>query len=156
MAPRKKAVKAVSYNSDSDEDQNEARGGKGEQLDLNLPPLNKLDDIFAHMISTQSDKLATSFKDLGRPLRVATMCSGTESPILALRLMFRALEAQKGVHAEVDHVFSAEIEPFKQAYIERNFAPPLLFRDVTELCVSTPSTVCRRRRRWLRSRASRY
>ena len=26
------------------------------------------------------------------------------------------------------HVFSCEIEPFKQAYIERNFAPPILFR----------------------------
>jgi len=33
----------------------------------------------------------------------------------------------------VDHVFSCEIEPFKQAYIERNFAPPILFRDIREL-----------------------
>jgi hypothetical protein len=33
---------------------------------------------------------------------------------------------------QLEHVFSAEIEPFKQAYIERNFAPSLLFRDVTE------------------------
>jgi site-specific DNA-cytosine methylase len=31
------------------------------------------------------------------------------------------------------HLFSAEIVPFKQAYIERNFHPPLLFRDVAEL-----------------------
>ena len=33
----------------------------------------------------------------------------------------------------MDHVFSCEIEPFKQAYIERNFAPPILFRDIREL-----------------------
>ena len=30
-------------------------------------------------------------------------------------------------------MFSCEIEPFKQAYIERNFAPPILFRDIREL-----------------------
>lgn len=34
---------------------------------------------------------------------------------------------------EFDHLFSAEIVPFKQAYIERNFKPPLLFRDVSQL-----------------------
>lgn len=139
-APRGQKRRARSYDSDNpDEDPGdiEIRTGavKGEQLDLNLPPLHKLDEIFAHMVSQQADKLAGLFQDLGRPLRVATMCSGTESPILALRLMFRALEAQTGVQAQVDHVFSAEIEPFKQAYIERNFAPPLLFRDVTELYV---------------------
>lgn len=33
----------------------------------------------------------------------------------------------------VEHLFSAEIVPFKQAYIERNFHPRYLFRDVTEL-----------------------
>jgi site-specific DNA-cytosine methylase len=34
---------------------------------------------------------------------------------------------------QVEHVFSCEIEPFKQAYIERNFHPPVLFRDIREL-----------------------
>lgn len=38
-----------------------------------------------------------------------------------------------GKELKVDHLFSAEIEPFKQAYIERNFSPPRLFRDVTTL-----------------------
>ena len=64
----------------------------------------------------------------GRPIRVATMCSGTESPLLALDLICKALHKQHGVSLQVEHVFSCEIEPFKQAYIERNFAPPLLFR----------------------------
>lgn len=141
-APAKKSARRDSAGSDSDsyDDPNEGKG----QFDLTLPPLYKLDEIFSHMVSREAKELAALFKDLGRPLRVATMCSGTESPILALRLMSRALEAQTGVCAEIDHVFSAEIEPFKQAYIERNFAPPLLFRDVTELYVPsrTRSTTC--------------
>jgi site-specific DNA-cytosine methylase len=33
----------------------------------------------------------------------------------------------------VKHCFSAEIDPTKQAYIERNFHPPILFRDVRQL-----------------------
>ena len=33
-------------------------------------------------------------RKLGRPLRVATMCSGTESPMLALAMLSRAVEAQ--------------------------------------------------------------
>jgi site-specific DNA-cytosine methylase len=37
------------------------------------------------------------------------------------------------VKIRLQHVFSCEIEPAKQAYIERNFQPPLLFRDIREL-----------------------
>jgi len=48
-------------------------------------------------------------------------------------MIAKAIKAQHGVKLELDHVFSCEIEPFKQAYIERNFSPPILFRDVTEL-----------------------
>lgn len=85
----------------------------------------------------------------GRPLRVATMCSGTESPVLALDMLSNSIEEFYLKHRrdnvdlpsgtegqrvfQVEHVFSCEIEPFKQAYIERNFAPPLLFRDIREL-----------------------
>ncbi|KAL7565128.1 hypothetical protein ACA910_021509 [Epithemia clementina (nom. ined.)] len=87
-----------------------------------------------------------------RPLKVATMCSGTESPILALDMLQKSLEdvcvefgldqdlmmdfGSDGSNAfvlPIEHVFSCEIEPFKQAYIERNFRPPLLFRDIREL-----------------------
>ena len=31
------------------------------------------------------------------------------------------------------HLFSAEIVPSKQAYIERNFGPDKLFRDIREM-----------------------
>jgi hypothetical protein len=32
-------------------------------------------------------------------------------------------------------VFSAEIEPYKQAYIERNFHTSTIFRDVREMAL---------------------
>ncbi|TRM57945.1 hypothetical protein BD626DRAFT_513398 [Schizophyllum amplum] len=61
------------------------------------------------------------------------MCSGTESPLLALDLAKTYIKEHYDVELEVEHVFSCEIEPFKQGYIERNFMPALLFRDVCEL-----------------------
>ena len=85
---------------------------------------------------------ALSRKRAGRPVRVATMCSGTESPVLALQMKSRAL-AQRAPGApelRIEHVFSCEIEPFKQAYIERNFSPPLLFRNIGELGGDTAMT----------------
>ena len=47
---------------------------------------------------------------LGRPLRVATMCSGTESPLLALNMISTSVLKQTGCELEIDHVFSCEIE----------------------------------------------
>jgi len=88
--------------------------------------------MFDHLVN-QAPGLVQLAKALDRPLRVATMCSGTESPVLALQMMQRALDVNHGVRLGLDHVFSCEIEPFKQAYIERNFAPPILFRDIREL-----------------------
>ena len=51
----------------------------------------------------------------GRPLRLATMCSGTESPLLAMRMIGDAAASPSNSKLRVDHVFSCEIEPFKQA-----------------------------------------
>lgn len=105
---------------------------------------------------TNKPKLDTAHKVLlpflqkmkNRSLRVATMCSGTESPVLALDMLQKALDdacVEHGYDKElgidtstssvltIEHIFSCEIEPFKQAYIERNFSPPLLFRDIREL-----------------------
>jgi site-specific DNA-cytosine methylase len=48
-------------------------------------------------------------------------------------MISKAIKEQHGLTLGFEHVFSCEIEPFKQAYIERNFSPPILFRDVTEL-----------------------
>ncbi|PWZ01188.1 hypothetical protein BCV70DRAFT_159503 [Testicularia cyperi] len=97
------------------------------------PPIHDLSDIFGDMIRRAPGIVELAKTLQHRPLRVATMCSGTESPLLALELMCRAIREQHGIRIQVQHVFSCEIEPFKQAYIERNFSPPILFRDVTEL-----------------------
>lgn len=62
---------------------------RGRYLAHDLPPLHRLEDIFAHMAS-RALKLgfaAVLFHLGGRPLRVATMCSGTEAPLLALELI---------------------------------------------------------------------
>ena len=101
--------------------------------DSSLPPISRLPDIFLDIVSRLSEVKALAEHIKGRKLRVATMCSGTESPLLALNLISRAMTEKLGTTIEVEHVFSCEIVPFKQAYIERNFHPPLLFRDVCEL-----------------------
>ncbi|KAG5647866.1 hypothetical protein DXG03_007790 [Asterophora parasitica] len=98
-----------------------------------LPPIHEIPDIFSNLVSRIPHIKEVAEHVVGRKLRVATMCSGTESPLLALELIQKSIEEQHGVHLDVEHVFSCEIEPFKQAYIERNFHPPLLFRDVCEL-----------------------
>ncbi|KAL8287458.1 hypothetical protein RQP46_003316 [Phenoliferia psychrophenolica] len=101
-------------------------------VDERLPPIIALDDIFEDLLKKVD--LSNAIKTLdGRKLRVGTMCSGTESPLLALDIVSNILRRQDGYKLEVEHIFSAEIEPYKQAYIERNFSPPFLFRDVTEL-----------------------
>lgn len=101
------------------------------------PPISNLDEIYCDIVDRMPEALlkplAQTLSGRGRALRVATMCSGTESPLLALNLISRAIESKWGIQVDIEHVFSCELEPFKQAYIERNFSPPILFRDVTEL-----------------------
>lgn len=62
---------------------------RGRYLASDLPPLHRLADIFADMASKA---LELGFEHVlsrlgSRPLRVATMCSGTEAPLLALELI---------------------------------------------------------------------
>jgi hypothetical protein len=107
-------------------------------LDLNLPPLTHIQDIFLDITKKALALGLDKAIDLlnGGDLKVGTMCSGTESPLLALRLVQQCLQNNLNSGTlRVDHIFSAEIEAFKQAYIERNFHPNLLFRDITELYV---------------------
>ncbi|KAK6345242.1 hypothetical protein TWF718_007168 [Orbilia javanica] len=98
-----------------------------------LPPLSDIDDIFEDLTKNHEGLVNVAEHLNGRPLRVATMCSGTESPLLALGLIIKHLSKLFGVQMSFEHLFSCEIEPYKQAYIERNFHPKILFRDVCEL-----------------------
>ncbi|OAX36134.1 hypothetical protein K503DRAFT_826618 [Rhizopogon vinicolor AM-OR11-026] len=98
-----------------------------------LPPIHETPAMFRDLVSRLPEFLDVAEHIKGRKLRVATMCSGTESPLLALELIGQVIQEEHGIPFQFEHVFSCEIEPFKQAYIERNFQPPLLFRDVCEL-----------------------
>ncbi|GLB41686.1 putative C-5 cytosine-specific DNA methylase [Lyophyllum shimeji] len=98
-----------------------------------LPPIHDIPSIFSDLVSRIPEIKNVAERVAGRKVRVATMCSGTESPLLALELIQKSIHEQHGIHLDIEHVFSCEIEPFKQAYIERNFHPPILFRDVCEL-----------------------
>ncbi|MCJ1285663.1 hypothetical protein MMC26_005004 [Xylographa opegraphella] len=106
-------------------------------INQELRPMHEIADIFAALTGKA---LETGFSDalvhLGsHRLKVATMCSGTESPILALQMVQDALKAS-GYRFSFHHVFSAEIVAFKQAYIERNFHTDIIFRDIREMAVN--------------------
>ncbi|KAK5166378.1 hypothetical protein LTR04_000638 [Oleoguttula sp. CCFEE 6159] len=104
-------------------------------IDLTLPPMSDIEEIFENITSKALESGFRGFVEQleARPLRVATMCSGTESPLLALQLVAQSLSRMNESTFDIDHLFSAEIVPFKQAYIERNFQPPIIFRDIREL-----------------------
>ena len=116
---------------------------EGQHLPLITEPQHMFDDMIQQLLTlSNTSHLQTLQTHLSsRTIRVATMCSGTESPILALDMIQNALQKQTSTQLlHIQHVFSCEIEPFKQAYIERNFQPPLLFRDIRDLKHDTART----------------
>jgi len=130
-------VMDADVDADAEEEDADADASTGKEKlapeESPLPPISHIPAIFSDIVSRVPEIAQVAERIKGRKLRVATMCSGTESPLLALGLITRSIQEQFGVGLEVEHVFSCEIVPFKQAYIERNFQPPLLFRDVCEL-----------------------
>ncbi len=105
------------------------------RLDSSQPPLFDIDRIFdaitKHAVGQGLIEASKPFIDSG--LRVMTMCSGTEAPFVALNLVNKSLTSPDTQDKfSYEHVGSAEIEPWKQAFIERNFRPPQIFRDVTD------------------------
>lgn len=58
-------------------------------LDQSLPPISKIEDIFDDLVSkAERNGFEQFIKRIGdRKLRVATMCSGTEAPLLALDMI---------------------------------------------------------------------
>ncbi|KAK5205647.1 hypothetical protein LTR41_008715 [Exophiala xenobiotica] len=103
-------------------------------LDSTEPPLHDIHEIFDHIAQKAKKKgiadACHPFKDVD--LRLFTLCSGTDAPVVAMTLIKQALKLLDVKGFNFQHVGSCEIEPQKQAFIERNFKPPVLFRDVTE------------------------
>ena len=101
-------------------------------IDTSLRPISDVREMFEDMVErVRPDALIeTPIK-----LSVATICSGTDAPIIALSLIQDAMQATgHGAGFEFDHLFSCEIEPAKQGFIRRNLPhPTVIFRDVMEL-----------------------
>ena len=71
----------------------------------------------------------------GRPLRVGTACSGTDSPIVVFKALSEALPA-----ITFEHVFSCESSEKKRAWIRGNFPDvPNMFLDVRQRCACAHS-----------------
>jgi site-specific DNA-cytosine methylase len=68
-----------------------------------------------------------------KTLQVATVCSGTDAPILALEMLLPILNTKGVNNITMEHVFSCESVPFKRDFIQSTSNPPLLFNNVTEL-----------------------
>lgn len=85
----------------------------GEQLDKTTALLCK---------ALEYDGKHSTLGSKDNPLLLGTACSGTDAPALALTLVQEQLEKRGlGDMFKHDHVFSCEKEPFKQAYLARNF-----------------------------------
>ncbi|KAF1916136.1 hypothetical protein BDU57DRAFT_547894 [Ampelomyces quisqualis] len=107
---------------------------EGKGIDFDLPPIDSIEAAFDDM-TAEGVKLGLADvlgKLSGHQLNVATMCSGTESPLLAFDMISKALEEAGHAPLKVHQRFAAEIEVFKQAFIERNQSPEIIFRDVRE------------------------
>jgi hypothetical protein len=71
-------------------------------FDYDQPPLYRIEDIFVDLTQNAlSHDLGNALRILkDRPLRVATVCSGTESPLLAMNMV------KKGEYQVIPNIVS--------------------------------------------------
>jgi len=89
---------------------------------------------------SDADQIMDSVRGLGSKenlLKLGTACSGTDAPALALILIqeqmeLRGLRKEENKRLEFEHEFSCEVDPFKQAYLARNF-DSILYPDIAKL-----------------------
>ena len=102
-----------------------------------VPPSRHLKDIAPWFLKRldapqrrQLQDAVSAVAQTGQPLRVGTLCSGTDSPVPVLQHLAKAL--RRGI--KIEHTFSCEFDPQKQEWIKANF-PGLkyLFGDVTRV-----------------------
>ncbi|KAL8726041.1 MAG: hypothetical protein Q9181_006194, partial [Wetmoreana brouardii] len=104
-------------------------------IHMEYPPMTEYPDMIGNMVDRlwKDHGLEGAIKQAKSYLiTIATMCSGTEAPLLALETLCDSFKA-RGYEVSVDHLFSAEIVGYKQAYIESNFHPKTLFSDIREV-----------------------
>ena len=105
-----------------------------QSLRLDLPPISNVHQAFMDTLSQHKSAIDVVADKNGYELRVGTICSGTEAPIFALKLIkdIAKLLTNGRPFIEFNHLFSVENEPFKQAYISRNAPGSIVFRDVVD------------------------
>jgi len=117
--------------------ENNAKAKDEKILDQKSAPIADVTEMFSDMVN----KVAQGPKRAGfkrtYEIGVATVCSGTDAPIFALHLIEKAaLALNLGPTVKVNHLYSCEIEPFKQAFIRRNVPSSVtIFRDVVEMAL---------------------
>jgi hypothetical protein len=118
--------------------------GFGTEWQVDSPNENTVrdvSDVYRHLLRvTMRFNLVTGS---GVHISVATMCSGTDAPIVGLREIQEAFACSGyGAGLSFNHVFSAEIEPFKQAFIRRNARPSgHIFRNIVEMATNEEAYV---------------
>jgi hypothetical protein len=112
------------------------------------------DDIIGSLIGQQVEKVKLLLNNLfsssstesligtfDNPLTLGTACSGTDAPALALAMIQEQYQlrcaATNATRFHYQHVFSCENDPFKQAYLARNF-DSVLYPDITKLVTNDP------------------
>ncbi|KAI0102057.1 hypothetical protein GGR51DRAFT_574417 [Nemania sp. FL0031] len=103
-------------------------------LRLDLPPVTNVYQAFKDLVSKRQSDITAIANSGGLQLKVGTMCSGTEAPIFALKLIKEISQSLTNgqTFMQFNHLFSVENEPFKQAYISRNAPGSTVFRDVMD------------------------
>jgi hypothetical protein len=112
------------------------------------------DDIVSRVVGEQVDKIQGLLERVlkkhkdgknNEPLvKLGTACSGTDAPALALTLIKEQWEQRSGLQSAGDfaftHEFSCENDPFKQAYLARNF-DSTLYPDIAKMTAAEPRDV---------------
>ncbi|ORY68764.1 uncharacterized protein BCR38DRAFT_406664 [Pseudomassariella vexata] len=124
-------------------DKKTKREDKSTETGLNrtLPPIPNVYVAFDDLMKKALENHPAAFnKIIGRggiAFRFATMCSGTDAPYFALKLMQESLLLQgKQEVFRFEHVFGVEIDPAKQAFLSLN-TEATIFRDVREMANET-------------------
>jgi hypothetical protein len=118
-------------------DAREAASTSSTGLDLRSAPIVEVADMFVDMVAKVAAGDHGHLLNASQPvsLNVATLCSGTDAPVFALHLVEKAsLALGFGSSVVLDHLYSCEIEPYKQAFLRRNVSSSaIIFRDVVEM-----------------------
>ncbi|KAH9906719.1 hypothetical protein F4778DRAFT_593225 [Xylariomycetidae sp. FL2044] len=139
MSKRKREADEDAFDEDVEpQDPDSKLSAKSKCLDRSLTPVTNVQDAFDSMIQCVFEQIKNIAGRGGFGLRVATMCSGTESPILALKMLQQAWSTKaEDPFLSVEHVFSVEIDPFKQAFLARNVDEgAIIFQDVVDFAVN--------------------